>query len=114
LKLNERVKAWSEHVGMISDGIPEKQMQKIAEEVNEATYELAVYQLNKQICELNSPTPLKKELGDILFATMVQCYMLGFEPDECLKMACDKNDKRKDSGKIVNGNFLKAEDMPND
>lgn len=111
MNLNQRVKEWSEYVGMISEGRPEKQMKKIAEEVVETTTELAVYKLNMQICELNNPALLKKEIGDILFATKVLCNMLDFDPDECLKMACDKNDKRRDNGRMINGSYVKKEDL---
>ena len=111
MNLNERVKEWSEHVGMISDGNPQKQMQKIGEEVIEATYELAMLDSHHNYNGYESEQKLKKELGDILFATIVQCYMLGFDPDECLGVVCDKNDKRKDSGRMINGSFVKAKDL---
>jgi phosphoribosyl-ATP pyrophosphohydrolase len=111
MTLNERVKAWSEHVGMIHEGLPAKQVQKIAEEVIETALELTPYLYDKMYASKAEEKKIKKEIGDILFSTQVLCNMLGFEPDECLKMACDKNDKRKDSGRMINGNFVKAEDL---
>jgi NTP pyrophosphatase (non-canonical NTP hydrolase) len=114
MTLNERVKDWAEYVGMISDGIPEKQMQKIAEEVIETTYELGCFEKHLNLEGFSSGKKLEKELGDILFATKVACYMMGFDPDECLEVACYKNDKRRDSGRMINGNFYKKEDLTNE
>ena len=113
MNLNERVKDWAEHVGIISDGIPEKQMQKIAEEVVESTYELCKYEETFKRGDLGNCDPLEKEIGDILFATKVLCNMLRFDPDHCLEMACDKNDKRRDHGKMINGSYVKKEDLTN-
>ena len=100
--MKERVKNWAKQVGMLTDGEIAKQMQKIAEEVVECSMEVCIYPTSEKT---------KKEFGDILFSTIVGCYMVGLDPDECLKMACDKNDKRIGSGRMINGSFVKKEDM---
>ena len=102
----ERVRHWVEEVGMFTDGILEKQMQKIAEEVVECSIEVAKDQIT--LSNLNN---VKSEFGDILFSAYVGCMMSGLDPDECLRAACDKNDKRIGFGRMVNGSFVKAEDL---
>ena len=106
--MKERVKNWAEQVGMLTDGCIFKQMQKIAEEVVECSMEVANHELTGHYVP-----KMEKEFGDILFATKVGAYILGLDPEKCLEMACDKNDKRIGTGRMVNGSFRKFEDLIN-
>lgn len=36
---------------------------------------------------------LKKEMGNIIFSTIRWCDDLGYDPDECIKLAIDKQKK---------------------
>lgn len=100
-------------VGMRSEGKLEKQMQKIAEEVVEASMEVATDRaLEFADCHTNPACDsTAKEFGDILFSTIVGCYMAGLNPETCLEMVCKKNEGRIGEGRMINGSFVKNADI---
>ena len=53
---------------------------------------------------------MQKELGDVLVALIILASKLDTTVEECLGKAYDKIAKR--TGKVVNGTFIKSEDLP--
>lgn len=82
------IKRWTEEVGLLETGDPEKQFFKILEEVKEARW---AYRDDFP----ERVDTVEDEIGDILFATHVLAYMLNREPIDCLERAIEKNKERK-------------------
>lgn len=114
-ELIEKIIKWGDEKGINN---PEKQFQKLAEEMLEAH---EAY-LNGEFCNMYAPAEaitedwsrhlknhLIVELGDIGVVWVLLCNMLEIEPLAALEIAHDKNKDRK--GKTINGNFIKASDL---
>lgn len=114
-KIIKQIIEWGDSKGIDN---PEKQFQKLAEEMLEAheAYEKtkAFYSFALQdehfddkleIFGLN----LKEELGDIGVVWVLLCNMLDVDPFEVLQLAHNKNKDRK--GKTIHGSFVKEEDL---
>lgn len=100
-KLIETIIEWGDEKGINN---PEKQFQKLAEEMLEAHEEYVCVSYG-----LSDHYNLSLELGDIGVVWVLLCDMLGVKPQEALEAAHNKNKNRK--GKTINGNFIKEEDL---
>lgn len=93
--LTAEIQAWGKAKGINN---VDKQILKIHEEaveVHDALY--------KEKGEL----AVKTEIGDVLVTTIILADILGFDIQECLQLAHDKNKVR--TGKNIAGNFIKDE-----
>jgi NTP pyrophosphatase (non-canonical NTP hydrolase) len=81
--------------GLMDIKTPKAQLLKIQEEVFEAAEAMGDFD------------HFKTEIGDILHSTITLICQQGFNVDDCLKRAIEKNKDR--TGKIVNGSFVKDE-----
>lgn len=52
---------------------------------------------------------IMEELGDVLVVDIILSDMLGYNPIDCLKIAYNKIEKR--TGKLIDGCFVKTEDL---
>lgn len=100
-KLIEKITDWGFEKGINN---PEKQFQKLAEEMLEAHEAYLKGRLSFAL-----PYHLIEELGDIGVVWVLLCDMLGISPLDALEAAHDKNKDRK--GKTINGSFVKEEDL---
>lgn len=118
MSTDELIKAiieWGEEKGINN---PEKQFQKLAEEMLEAheAYEKAraFYSFALQDVYFDDKLEaftfdIKEELGDIGVVWILLCNMLDVDPFDALEAAHNKNKDRK--GKTINGSFVKEEDL---
>jgi len=96
----------------IDKGIAEKatmltQFEKMAEEVKELFDEIKkLYSGNA----LNMKD-IHMELGDVVVTAVILAQLAGTDIETVLQMAYDKISKR--TGKMINGTFVKSEDLPN-
>lgn len=113
--LIEKIIKWGDEKGINN---PEKQFQKLAEEMLEAHEAW----LKEKSCRIYAPEAaitddwarqldehIKEELGDIGVVWVLLCNMLNIRPLDALEVAHEKNKDRK--GKTINGNFIKASDL---
>lgn len=96
--LIEKVKAWGKEKGITNE---ETQLLRGYEEYAEVARLITRGNYDKE--------ELEKEIGDILVVTIILADILGLDPKTCLEKAHKKNEKR--TGRTVNGNFLKSEDL---
>lgn len=105
---------WAAAVGLEQIGCPVKQTGKIIEEANElqeaveAFYETQRYEPTKYLMLLDH---VEKELGDVLVTVIIEARLLGVDIEACLKKANTKNWGRVTTGKMVDGQFVKKEDL---
>lgn len=93
------VEAWAIEKGLhLSD--PSKQLLKTFEEIGELT----------QAFTRNQYEEMQLELGDLLVTIIVFAMQNHLDIDDCLQKAYDKISKR--TGKMVDGIFVKSEDLP--
>ena len=97
-ELTELVREWRREKGIDN---PKTQMLKCCEEINEVVREV--------VRERYDTPEIKDGIGDTLVTIIVLADILNLDLDECLQMAYDTISKRK--GKIVDGNFIKQEDL---
>lgn len=107
MSTDELIKAiieWGEEKGINN---PEKQFQKLAEEMLEAheAYLASEYYKPSE----TEYEHLVEELGDIGVVWILLCNMLEVDPFDALEAAHNKNKDRK--GKTINGSFVKEEDL---
>ena len=95
-----KVFKWANDVG-ISTSRPQKQWQKMREEV----YELA------NAIHDNDIDSVADELGDVLVTCIVQAQLWNLDPVECLEGAYNKIHARKSKGELVDGVFVKEADL---
>lgn len=55
---------------------------------------------------------IMEELGDVLVVDIILADLLGYNPIDCLKIAYNKIEKR--TGKLIDGCFVKTEDLKNE
>lgn len=110
--LIKQINEWGDSKGINN---PEKQFQKLAEEMLEAH---EVYSDMRFTSVMSVITPdwathqkkhLKEELGDIGVVWILLCNMLDVDPFKALETAHNKNKDRK--GKTIHGSFIKEEDL---
>jgi hypothetical protein len=92
---------WADYINLIDGGDPIKQLNKIAEEVEEYSNEICLEDYDKA----------EVELGDVFVTCIVSAEQNGIDLIKALQRALIKINKRKDSGRMVNGIFTKAEDL---
>lgn len=95
MSLFDRVKDWGYRVFLFKESDPKAQVKKLLEEV---------YELSESI-SIGTDAEVKMEIGDCLVVLNVLCHMTDNVPDDCLRLALVKIEKRK--GKMVDGAFVK-------
>lgn len=97
-ELVNKVEAWSIEKGL-HKAKPRDQMLKVVEEIGEVSSALAK----------NKPDELKDGIGDVVVTLIILAQQSGLTLEECLKCAYDEIKGR--TGEIVNGVFVKQEDL---
>lgn len=103
----QAILTWAIARGLIYSENPQdpfRAWDKILEELVEARDDMHALAFGKPM-----PNNLQAEIGDVLFATCVLAYRLGWDPNDCLGMAIIKNASRR--GTLVNGQFVKEKDL---
>mgnify|MGYP001252645543 CR=1 FL=1 len=98
LKLIDKIKMWFVDRGL-QNASPTKQMLKLFEEVGELASAMARDQIDK----------IKDAIGDIVVVLIGLTLQLGIDFEECVELAYDEIKDRK--GKLINGVFVKEEDL---
>jgi len=103
-QLERQVIAWAYDRGIFAESTPETRYNKMAEEFEELTGELFPPD--------GSEVDLQKvmmESGDLLVTHINLLYALGLDLETCLTAAYEKISHR--TGKMVNGTYVKSEDL---
>lgn len=110
---------WADDKDLLHEENAEKQFMKFIEEVFEFKFEMQNSKNYEDACEhLKIPGTFAKtrnkrnmmlEMGDIFVTLIILCEQLEIDPVECLSMAYKKISKR--TGKTINGQFIKSEDL---
>ena len=120
-ELKEKVLEWADDKDLLHSENADKQFMKFIEEVFEFKTEFNVWGLYKKfkhdkkieqdfsIKEHDVWMSMKDEMGDIFVTLIILCEQIGIDPVECLSMAYEKISKR--TGKTINGQFIKSEDL---
>lgn len=123
-QLQDKVLSWADDKDLLHSKNAEKQFMKFIEEVFEFKTEFDVWNLYKKfkhdenieqdfsVEEVERWKNLKLEMGDVFVTLIILCEQIGIDPVECLSMAYEKISKR--TGKTINGQFIKSEDLKND
>jgi len=93
--LIDRVEAWADDKGTLSNGTPLRQIIKTLEEVHEtmeATYN-------------NDEVEMVDGCGDALITLIIYAHLIGKTPHECLNAALEVIEKR--TGRMINNTFVK-------
>ena len=93
--------AWAAYINLIEEGDIHKQIGKIKEEVNE--YEEAIKNGDLEHAA--------EELVDIQVTCIVSAEQNGIKIIDHLQKVVDKLVSRQDTGRIVDGSFIKSEDL---
>ena len=97
----ELVEYWFHNVGLTQKGTPVKQAEKGVEEAKEFL----------EACKLGDREKMVDELGD-RFVTLIGSSLLSDIPlEEALYFAYEKINERVKSGRVINGTFVKKEDL---
>ena len=96
--------SWAEYINLIEEGCIDKQISKIKEEVNE-------YQEAIESCKMEEAGC---ELVDILVTCIVSAEQNGIKITDYMPLVVDKLISRQDTGRIVDGQFIKKEDLPDE
>lgn len=119
--LKDKVLCWADDKDLLHSKNMDRQFLKFIEEVFEFKTELDIWKLYKKfkhdenieqdfsIEEFERWENLKLEMGDIFVTLIILCEQIGIDPVKCLEMAYEKIKGR--SGKTINGQFIKAEDL---
>ena len=103
-RLNELIQLtelWFKEVGLTEKGNPIKQAEKGVEEANEYLHAVLEEKRDRQV----------DELGD-KFVTMIGDSLINDIPlEEALYFAYNKIQNRVGKGAVINGTFVKAEDL---
>lgn len=112
--LKDKVLKWADDKDLLHSNNADKQFMKFIEEVFEFNRELEVSDLRRFIGEHRDIIlrDIKLEMGDVFVTLIILCEQIGIDPVECLSMAYEKISKR--TGKTINGQFIKSEDLKND
>ena len=105
--LKDKVLRWADDKDLLHSNNADVQFMKFIEEVFEFKTEFDF------VCYLNINEHtfhgMELEMGDIFVTLIILCEQIGIDPVECLSMAYEKIKDR--SGKTINGNFFKQEDL---
>lgn len=96
----ENTTNWHYDKDIIENGIEERQLDKLLEEVHE---------LRDAILLGESEDEIQKEAGDVITVLINICERRGYTLQGCLAKTYEKISKRK--GKKINGTFVKQEDL---
>ena len=119
--LQAKVLKWADDKDLLHSENADKQFMKFIEEVFEFKTEFNIWGLYKKfkhdknieqdfsIKEHDVWMSMKDEMGDIFVTLIILCEQIGIDPVKCLEMAYEKIKGR--SGKTINGQFIKAEDL---
>lgn len=101
--LIEKINEWAISKGL-NKGNPKIEWMKVTEEVGE------IRDVFLKPNDFDDPEmALKDAIGDSIVTLVVLCLQLGYDVEECLKIAYNNIKDRK--GKMVNGTFIKEEDL---
>lgn len=100
---------WADDKDLLHEENAEKQFMKFIEEVFEFKTEMDNELSYNDPYVDEAVDRLKLEMGDIFVTLIILCEQLGLDPMECLSMAYNKISKR--TGKTINGQFIKSEDL---
>lgn len=112
---------WADDKDLLHEENADKQFMKFIEEVFEFKTEFDNWVFLREMCGFVTDEELmymgansiavnrKLEMGDIFVTLIILCEQLGIDPVECLSMAYEKISKR--TGKTINGQFIKSEDL---
>lgn len=96
--LTKLIKIWSTERGL-NEADPSKQLNKFLEEAGELAQGL-----NK-----GNKAQIKDGIGDVYVTLVILAQQLGISIEECVNTAYEEIKNRK--GKLVNGTFVKEEDL---
>ena len=109
---------WADDKDLLHAENTHKQFMKFIEEVFEFKTWMDRLTRDIEYCKaLNIPFDdtlfdmgnLKLEMGDIFVTLIILCEQIGIDPVYCLSKAYEKISKR--TGKTINGQFIKSEDL---
>jgi len=107
-ELVKDVEQWAIDKGIAEKATMLTQFEKMAEEVKELFDEIKkMYSGNT----LNMKD-IHMELGDVVVTAVILAQLAGTDIKTVLQMAYDKISKR--TGKMIDGTFVKSEDLPNE
>lgn len=95
-----KILVWADQRNLIKGSTPEKQMLKLTEEYGE---------LASGLCRGNM-SKVKDSVGDMIVVLTILTEQLGLDMEDCVAQAWDDIKDRK--GKMVDGVFIKEEDLP--
>jgi len=98
------VLAWADYIDLIEEGCIDKQIGKIKEEVNE--YQEAI--------KAGDFEHAGEELADIFVTCIVSAEQNNIKLIDYLHPVIKKLISRQDTGRIIDGSFIKSEDLPNE
>jgi len=113
--VEQLIARWAKDVGILDKSNPRKQLEKMTEEVNELETEL----IRMHTLELTGASDDEKEkardkalmeLGDVFVTAIVMAELLNVKPSTAQCLAYIKISKRKDTGSMKNGFFVKDGD----
>lgn len=107
--LQADVLRWAKDKDLLHSVNSDKQFMKFIEEVFEFKSEFDLMKDSAEIMKDVNLSYVKDEMGDILVTLIILCEQIGIDPEECLSMAYEKIKNR--SGKTINGQFIKEEDL---
>ena len=99
---------WADDKDLLHSENADKQFMKFIEEVFEFKTEFDISYCPGRVRK-GLEHNLKLEMGDIFVTLIILCNQLGLDPVKCLDMAYKKISKR--TGKTINGQFIKSEDL---
>ena len=109
----ERTENWIQKVHLDTDGLARKQVMKNLEEAAEVVGAFIETQNARDADEYaEKMEALVLEIGDNLVTLIVLCQQLGLDLSDCLSKANDKIYTRIGTGRMVDGKFVKMEDLP--
>lgn len=120
-ELKEKVLEWADDKDLLHSKNADKQFMKFIEEVFEFKTEFDNWVFLREMCGFVTDEELmymgaksltvnkKLEMGDVFVTLIILCEQLGIDPVYCLSKAYEKISKR--TGKTINGQFIKSEDL---
>lgn len=109
-ELKDGVEAWAKAVGIYGgDFLP--QFKKFREEVEEFSNELFEDFEEFKVKETIDKDAMEQELGDVAVTLLLLPAKLGTDFETCLGKALDKIMKRVGKGKVIDGEFVKEENL---
>lgn len=108
--LKNLVEEWGQDKDLLHRENAQKQFLKMIEEVFEFKSEMDLVERTEhdKLREIYIER-MRNEMGDIIVTIIILCKQLDIDPLVCLEKAYKKIAKR--TGKTINGQFVKAEDL---